>query len=147
MSAPATRNSILAALEKFAPRPLDVPELGGTIWVRPLTVGGFARLHRHGEALRKVAADARATAEADPHDQVKLQMAEASEEAAASAGDAAPLLMLIDCVVDHIGKPLLSDADLPLISRLPGQVSERIFAAIQDISALSANGAKGAEGN
>ena len=39
------REQLLSALAQFAAQPLSVPDLGGGLYVRPLTVGGMARIH------------------------------------------------------------------------------------------------------
>jgi hypothetical protein len=39
------REQVLAALSKFQPKAVEMPALGGTIYVRPLTVAGMARVH------------------------------------------------------------------------------------------------------
>ena len=39
------REQILAALAKFQPKAIEIPELGGTVFLRPLTVAGMARVH------------------------------------------------------------------------------------------------------
>jgi hypothetical protein len=38
------RDQILAASRKFKPAPVEIPELGGTVYVRPLSIGSVARL-------------------------------------------------------------------------------------------------------
>jgi hypothetical protein len=41
----ALREQVLAALAKFQPQAVDVPGMGGTLYVRPLTVAGMCRVH------------------------------------------------------------------------------------------------------
>lgn len=39
----SSRDKILAALAALKPAAVEVPELGGTVYVRPMTVGGVSR--------------------------------------------------------------------------------------------------------
>jgi hypothetical protein len=41
----ATKARVLEALGKLQRKPVDVPILGGQVWVRPLTVAGMGRIH------------------------------------------------------------------------------------------------------
>ena len=61
----ATRARVLAALGKLQRKPVEVAELGGQVWVRPLTVAGMGRIHalmaepteRHRAAVAALAKD------------------------------------------------------------------------------------------
>ena len=39
------RAQVLAALAKFQPKAVEVPELESTLYVRPLTIAGMAKVH------------------------------------------------------------------------------------------------------
>lgn len=56
-----TREKILAAAKAFTPQPIEVPELGGTVYVRPLSLAGMARHlsepDRHGGAAMAMLLD------------------------------------------------------------------------------------------
>ncbi len=44
MSKPVTREGLLASLKAFRPEALDVPELGETVFLRPLSLAGMSKL-------------------------------------------------------------------------------------------------------
>lgn len=52
------RDQILAALAGFQSREVDVPELGGKVRVRPVSIEAVARLHRAGAASHQLIAEA-----------------------------------------------------------------------------------------
>lgn len=42
----SARDKILAAASAFKPKAVEIPELGGTIYIRPLTLGGLSRFQQ-----------------------------------------------------------------------------------------------------
>jgi hypothetical protein len=141
------RDRVLATLERFAPKAVDIPPLG-TVYVRPLTVAGMSRLHRLGEPMR-LAALARAAANASPGNaELEAKAKEAEAQAAAkSSPDDAGAVLISDCLVDEKGKRIFSDADLHLIGSMPGSVGERIMAEIQGFAPINDDEVKTAAGN
>lgn len=115
------RDQVLAALAKFQPKAVDVPALGGTIYVRPLTVVGMARVH--------------------------AAQAKGADGSPAVSPERAPTLMMIDCIVDESGEPIFSPSDEASVSSLPGNIASQLLEAIEEVSDLNSNGTKTATGN
>lgn len=142
----STRERVLSALAKFRPRPVDVPEFGGVVYVRPLTVAGMARIH----ALM-----------ADPMDRLKAARKAASIDAPAETSEAVKAaeaevvaarertsaVMLLDCVVDEAGARIFNDGDEPQIAAMPGHVAEALILAIESFGGTRQDSPGDAAGN
>ncbi len=142
------RDRILAALEKFAPTPVEVPELGGAVYVRPLSVLGMGKIARRtGDAAAAVAA-AKAAAAAKPEDAELQAAARAADNALADAHARSTIDMLADCLVDEHGKPMfVGEDDIARLSQIPGMIVDRLMVVIQKSYALDSSGHLGASGN
>ena len=141
------KDRILAALQLFRPQPLDVPELGGTVYVRPLTVAGMARVHRHVADARAAADKARAAAAAKPDDADLVAAAKQADHRQAGANDGTIPLMLADCIVDEDGRRIFDDGDEDALAALPSRLGEQLLDAVNKVSALTANDPGAAAGN
>lgn len=143
----STRDRILSALAKFAPRPVTVPALDATVYVRPLTVAGMARIHGVSAepfARHKRAQEALTTNPEDP----ALQAAERqAAQAVQRAHERTSTMMLLDCVVDEQGRPIFELGDEERIAALPSQVAETLLVAIDEVAAIRSESSGDAAGN
>lgn len=131
----STKARILAALAQFTAKPVEVPEMGGTVYVRPLTVAGMARIH---------------AVMSDAHQLLKSSDGEASEAAKDSvlrARERTSSIMLMDCVVDETGARIFADSDEALVSAMPGTVAEVLLSAIEGIGGMTKDAPGIAAGN
>ena len=131
----ATKARILAALAQFQAKAVEVPEMGGTVYVRPLTVAGMARIH---------------AVMSDAHELLKASAGEGSEPAKAgiiSARERTSSIMLMDCVVDESGARIFEDADEAIVAAMPGRIAEVLLTAIEDIGGLTKDAPGIASGN
>lgn len=143
-----TRDRVLAAIQAFRPRAVDVPELGGTIYLRPLTVAGFARVHRNRSACADAVANARKALATNPDD-IALQAAlAAAEDAQARNEDRDSIRMLSDAIVDENGRAIFEGATgEQILAGLPAQIAGRLLDQIAEVVTMTASGDQGAAGN
>lgn len=116
------RNAILAKLGALSAKAVEVPELGGTLYVRPLSLGGMSRM----QALMKGAPEDKDSPEAIRVSQVLV-----------------PVAILIDCLCDETGARIFSPGeDEAVLENLPSAVVQRLVDEAQHISGI---GEKNAE--
>ena len=144
----STRDRVLAAIHAFRPRAVEVKELGGTIYLRPLTVAGFARLHRSRSHHADAIAVAKKALEASPaSDALKAKLAEA-EEKSQQSDDRDSIRMLSDAIVDESGRQIFEGATgEAILASLPAQVAGKILDHIAEVVTMTATGEDGASGN
>lgn len=143
----STRSRILEALAKFAPRPVNVPDLGGVVYVRRLTISGMARIHGiTSEPMARHQAAVKALAEAP--DSPEAQAAErATALALQLAHERTSTLLLIDCVVDEHGAPIFNPGDESQVAALPAHVAEPLLVAIDQTGSMGKDSSGEAAGN
>lgn len=127
----ATRARVLAALGKLQRKPVEVAELGGTVWVRPLTVAGMGRIHA---LMAEPTERQRAASAALAKDPTNADLMQAQAEAITGlevAKQRTSAVMLMDCVVDEEGGRIFSDADESAAAAMPFSVAERLLSAIE----------------
>jgi hypothetical protein len=133
----ATKARVLEALGKLQRKPVDVPILGGQVWVRPLTVAGMGRIH----ALMATPNDRhKAASVALAKDPTNPELLKAEADALAAVENAkqrTSTVMLMDCVVDETGERIFSDADEAAASSMPFGVAEQLLTAIESKGDLS----------
>ena len=117
-----TRATVLAAIARFRPVPVQVPALGGTVYVRPLSVAGMAKVH-----AATITDPTTGKSRMDP--------------------ERGPALMVIDCVVDSDGGRIFTEAQERLVADLPGNAIAPLLAAIERVSDLGAAASDAAAGN
>lgn len=128
----ATRARVLAALASFRPKEVHIEELGGIVYVRPVTVGGMSKIHATlGEATERMVLAQKKHNEAPTPESAK-DLASATE-ASRHARDRSGVLLMLDCLVDEDNKRLFSDDEEALVSSFPGSVAESIHKAIEQI--------------
>jgi hypothetical protein len=143
-----TRDRVLAAIQAFRPRPIEVPELGGTIYLRPLTVAGFARLHRNRAIVSDAVAAARKALASDPGNQTLQDAVKAAEDKASLNEDRDSARMMADAIVDENGRQIFEgEAGEALLARLPANVAGLILDRISEAITMTASGESGAAGN
>jgi hypothetical protein len=128
----ATKARILAALAQFAAKAIEVPEMGGTVYVRPLTVAGMARIH---------------AVMSDANQGIKGSDAESAKDATMRARERTSSIMLMDCIVDETGARIFADSDEALVAAMPGKVAEVLLSAIESIGGLTNESPGVAAGN
>lgn len=143
----STRERILSALAKFGPRQVELPALGETVYVRPLTVAGMARIHGVSAEPMVRHRKAEDALKANPEDPALIEAERLAAEAVQLAQERSSVLMILDCVVDDRGRPLFGPSDESVIASLPAQVAEVLLKSIDEVGALSANSTGDALGN
>lgn len=112
------RNTLLAA-GRPRPHPVEVPELGGVVLLRPLTLPEL--LAAEGE---------QAAAGDDPQARARWMAA-----------------VVARCVCDEAGSRLLEDADAEAVLAWPAAALGRLFREASRLSAVTPERVEGAEGN
>lgn len=143
-----TRDRVLAAIQAFRPRPVDVPELGGTIYLRPLTVAGFARMHRTRALAEEAVAAAKKALESAPDDQSRKDALESAEDRLRANEDEISVRVMADAIVDENGRQIFDTlAGERILAGLPATIAGNIMNLITDAVQQTAGGDKGAAGN
>lgn len=144
----STRDRVLAAIQAFRPRAVEVPELGGTIYLRPLTVAGFARLHRNRALFADAVVSARKALAADPSNVALQDALRSAEEKASLNEDRDSVRMMADAIVDENGRQIFEgDTGEAILAGLPANVAGFILDKISEAINLTASGDSGAAGN
>ena len=104
-----TKEQVLAT--KPALKEVEVPEWGGSVWIRPVTLGEQGKLADAGHKFEK----------ADPSARLK--------------GTTVKLVIWV--VSDENGMPLFADTDLPKLMDQPASVFLRLQDAILELSGLT----------
>lgn len=126
-----TRARVLAALGKLQHKPVEVAELGGQVWVRPLTVAGMGRIHA---LMAEPTERHRAAIAALGKDPTNPDLIKAQAEAITgleSAKQRTSTVMIMDCVVDEEGARIFSDADESTAADMSFSVAEHLLSAIE----------------
>jgi hypothetical protein len=104
-----TKEQILAVAPRL--QEVEVPEWGGSVWIRPVTLGEQGKLADAGHKFEK----------ADPSARLK--------------GTTVKLVIWVTS--DESGAPLFTDADLPSLMSQPASVFLRLQDAILELSGLT----------
>lgn len=104
-----TKEQVLAT--KPALKEVEVPEWGGSVWIRPVTLGEQGRLANAGAKYEK----------ADPSTRLK----------------GTTVALIIWVVSDENGMPMFSDSDIPSLMNQPAAVFLKLQDAILELSGLT----------
>lgn len=104
-----TKEQVLAT--RPALKEVEVPEWGGSVWIRPVSLGEQGKLADAGHKFEK----------ADPSARLK--------------GTTVKLVIWV--VSDESGVPIFSDTDLPALMNQPASVFLRLQDAILELSGLT----------
>ena len=104
-----TKEQVLAT--KPALKEVEVPEWGGSVWIRPVTLGEQGKLANAGTKFEK----------ADPSARLK----------------GTTVALIIWVVSDENGTPLFSDTDIPALMNQPAAIFLRLQDAILELSGLT----------
>jgi len=116
------RSAILAAAQNVKTREVDVPELGGSVFVRGLS-----------------------SKEWDAH-QASTRIYDGLEQVGIDEGNITARLM-VRCIVDEDGKRILEDSDAPAFGDLPIAVVNKVAEAVFDLSGMTEKAQAETEGN
>ena len=104
-----TKEQVLAT--KPVLKEVEVPEWGGSVWIRPVTLGEQGKLANAGVKFEK----------ADPSARLK----------------GTTVALIIWVVSDENGTPLFGDTDIPALMNQPAAVFLRLQDAILELSGLT----------
>lgn len=109
-----TRQAILEADDQVI-EPMDVPEWGGTIYVRSLTAQ-----------------------ERDSYDRAMVRVGPRGEAQTSNALNNVRALLLVRCVTDKGGTRLFGDKDATALGKKSSAVVQRVWAVAQRLSGMDA---------
>jgi hypothetical protein len=104
-----TKEQILACKPEL--KEMEVPEWGGSVWIRPVTLGEQGRLADAGHKFEK----------ADPSARLK--------------GTTVKLITWV--VSDETGNPMFADTDIPALMNQPATIFLKLQDAILELSGLT----------
>jgi len=116
-----TKDDILKASVSTEVVPLDVPELGGTVYVRGISSG-----------------------ERDGYEQSVMQLR--GDKLVPKLSNARAKLIVL-ALSDEEGARLFSDADVTKLGEMPAKASQRIFDKARELAGLSEEDVSELEGN
>ena len=118
-----TKEQILAA-QDVEPVPVEVPEWGGTVYVRPMSAG-----------------------ERDRWEGELLERGEKRKESIAASVENLRAVFLAKCLCDETGKLLFGPEDIEALSAKSYKALDRAYEAAQSINGLSESDVKELEKN